>query len=143
MLLCFIIKYKVLVFSFNNLSIAPPTSARIYEGCSISRSNVLWTPTRKRQIELYSITLWGTSRDIGDSRQEITSTPVSTKRIRTALACVCNPSQSASVATTGPSALSSALSSCEVKCFWKDSEFTSPYWCAYPFVGKAWFVPDA
>ena len=65
-------------------------------------------------------------------------------RIRTAFACACNPSQSASVATTGPSALRpSAVSSCEVMCFWKDNVFTPLYWRAYPFVGNVWFVPDA
>jgi hypothetical protein len=46
-------------------------------------------------------------------------------RIRTAFACACSPSQSASVATIGPSVLRpSAVSSCEVMCFWKESVFT-------------------
>jgi pyruvate/2-oxoglutarate/acetoin dehydrogenase E1 component len=46
-------------------------------------------------------------------------------RIRTAFAWASSPSQSASVATTGPSAFSPvAVTSCDVMCFWKESVFT-------------------
>ena len=66
------------------------------------------------------------------------------KRMRTALAWACRPSQSASVATTGPRFCRPAdVSSCDVMCFWNESVLTPLNWRAYPFVGRVWFVPDA
>jgi hypothetical protein len=56
---------------------------------------------------------------------------VEPSRILTAFACACSPSQSASVATIGPSTLRpSAVSSCEVMCFWKESVLTPLNWRA-------------
>ena len=37
----------------------------------------------------------------------------------------------------------SAVTSCEVMCFWKESVLTPLNWRAYPLVGSVWFVPDA
>lgn len=66
------------------------------------------------------------------------------RRMRTAFAWAPRPSQSASVTTTGPSFLSpSAVTSCEVMCFWKDCVLTPLNWRAYPLVGNVWFVPEA
>ena len=65
-------------------------------------------------------------------------------RMRTAFAWASRPSQSARVATMGPRTFRpSAVTSCEVMCFWKESVLTPLNCLAYPFVGSVWFVPEA